>query len=139
MKSFDVVQIKYYTRALLLVVGLAVPLSTFGQWKAKAGAEFPDCMHGGAGDDLLAAGCATAQAMAFVPNELWIHQNDTVTWTMATDEAHTVTFLDQPLPATPGLAPYPAAQQRPSNAVGCTAYGAAISPNNSSYDPSGTL
>ena len=136
MKSFDVVQIKYYTRVLLLVVGLAVPLSTFGQWKAKAGAEFPDCMHGGAGDDLLAAGCAAAQAMAFVPNELWIHQNDTVTWTMATDEAHTVTFLNQPLPAAPG-APYPAAQQRPSNALGCSAYGAAISANNSSYDPSG--
>jgi plastocyanin len=95
-------------------------------------------MHGGAGDDLLASGCGAAQAMAFVPNELWIHQNDTVTWTMATDEAHTVTFLYQPQPASAG-APYPAAQQRPSNAVGCTAFGAAISANNSSYDPSGTV
>jgi plastocyanin len=119
---------------LLALALIAVPLNSSAQWNAKAGAEFPDCMHGGAGDDLLASGCGAAQAMAFIPNELWIHQNDTITWTMATDEAHTVTFLNQPLPAAPG-APYPAAQQRPSNAVGCTAYGAPASPNNSSYDP----
>jgi plastocyanin len=123
---------------LLALALIAIPINSQGQWKARAGAELPDCMHGGAGDDLLASGCATAQAMAFVPNELWIHQNDTVTWTMATDEAHTVTFLSQPLPAAPG-GPYPAAQQRPSNAVGCTAFGAPASPNNSSYDPNGQL
>jgi plastocyanin len=124
---------------LLALALLAVPLSSSAQWKAKAGAQFPDCMHGGAADDLLASGCGAGQAMAFIPNEIWIHQNDTITWTMATDEAHTVTFLNQPQPATLGAAPYPAAQQRPSNAVGCTAYGAPASPNNSSYDPNGIL
>ena len=42
MKSLDVVQMmKYYTRALLLVVGLAVPLSTFGQWQAKGARKAP--------------------------------------------------------------------------------------------------
>jgi plastocyanin len=33
------------------------------------------------------------QAMAFLPNELWIHAGDSVTWTSRTDEGHTVTFL----------------------------------------------
>ena len=124
---------------LLVLALLAIPLNSSGQWKAKAGAQFPDCMHGGAGDDLLASGCGATQAMAFVPNELWIHQNDSVTWTMATDEAHTVTFLYEPQPATIGTGPYPAAQQRPSNAAGCISYGNAISPNPASYDPSGVL
>jgi plastocyanin len=124
---------------LLALALISIPLNLHGQWKAKAGAQLPDCMHGAEGDDLLASGCAAAQAMAFVPNELWIHQNDSVTWTMATDEAHTVTFLYQPQPATVGVPPYPAAQQRPSNAVGCSAYGGAISADNSSYDPSGSL
>jgi plastocyanin len=75
--------------------------------------------------------------MAFLPNEIWIHQNDTITWKLATDEGHTVTFLYQPQPASLGVAPYPAAQQRPSNAVGCTVYGSATSPDGSAYDPSG--
>jgi len=138
MKSLDVVQMKYYTRALLLVVGLAVPLSTFGQWQAKAGAQSPDCLVGGDSDLKLASGCQAYQAMAFIPNEIWIHQNDSITWTRATDEGHTVTFLYQPQPATLGAPPYPAAQQRQSNAAGCTAYGSATTPDNSAYDPSGT-
>ena len=139
MKSLDVVQMmKNYTRALLLVVGLAVPLSTFGQWQAKVGAQSPDCLVGGDSDLKLASGCQAYQAMAFIPNEIWIHQNDSITWTRATDEGHTVTFLYQPQPATLGAPPYPAAQQRPSNAVGCTAYGSATIPDNSAYDPSGT-
>jgi len=102
MKSLDVVQMKYYTRVLLLVVGLAVPLSTFGQWQAKAGAQSPDCLVAGDSDLKLASGCQAYQAMAFMPNEIWIHQNDSITWTRATDEGHTVTFLYQPQPATLG-------------------------------------
>src|SRR2546421_4337957 len=77
--------------------------------------------------------------MAFVPNEIWIHENDSVTWKLATDEAHTVSFLYEPQSAIVGVLPYPVAQQRPSNAIGCTAYGSAMSPNPSAYDPSGTL
>src|SRR6516164_9492072 len=138
MKSLDVVQMmKNYTRALLLVVGLAVPLSTFGQWQAKVGAQSPDCLVGGDSDLKLASGCQAYQAMAFIPNEIWIHQNDSITWTHATDEGHTVTFLYEPQPATLGVGPYPAAQQRPSGAVGCTAYGGATSASGSAYDPSG--
>jgi hypothetical protein len=74
--------------------------------------------------------------MGFVPNEIWIHQNDSIKWTHATDEAHAVTFLYEPQPISPGAA-YPAAQQRPSGAVGCSAYGGVTSADDSAYDPSG--
>src|SRR5437762_2507547 len=33
------------------------------------------------------------QALAFLPNEVWVHTGDSVTWTFPTDEIHTVTFL----------------------------------------------
>jgi plastocyanin len=33
------------------------------------------------------------QAIAFLPNELWIHAGDSINWTSATGEMHTVTFL----------------------------------------------
>jgi plastocyanin len=33
------------------------------------------------------------QALAFLPNELWVHAGESVTWTFPTDEVHTVTFL----------------------------------------------
>jgi plastocyanin len=33
------------------------------------------------------------QALAFLPNEIWVHAGDSVTWNFVTDEAHTVTFL----------------------------------------------
>ena len=46
------------------------------------------------------------QALAFLPNELWVHTGESVTWTIPTDEIHTVTFLK------PG-------QVRPPFQVGC--------------------
>jgi len=49
------------------------------------------------------------QALAFLPNELWIHVGESVTWTFATDEVHTVTFLRT----------VPAPQIRPPIAAGC--------------------
>jgi plastocyanin len=33
------------------------------------------------------------QALAFLPNELWIHAGGSITWTQESDEIHTVTFL----------------------------------------------
>ncbi len=35
------------------------------------------------------------QALAFFPNELWVHVGDSITWTLPTHEIHTVTFLKQ--------------------------------------------
>ncbi len=51
------------------------------------------------------------QALAFLPNEIWIHVDDSITWTFPTGEIHTVTFLKQnatpqqlrpPRPGLPG-------------------------------------
>ncbi len=33
------------------------------------------------------------QVIAFLPNEVWIHAGDSVAFTVASDEPHTVTFL----------------------------------------------
>jgi plastocyanin len=40
------------------------------------------------------------QVLAFLPNEVWIHEGDSVGWSFPTDERHTVTFLtaSQPRP-----------------------------------------
>jgi plastocyanin len=73
-------------------------------WQATAGAQTPD---------------QAVQALAFLPNEIWIHAGDSITWTFPVTEPHTATFL------TPG----PPAQVRPSAAVGCpgtTASGSAF-------------
>ena len=42
MKTFNVIQMKLSWSWLLLLTLLAVPLTSFGQWKAKAGAQFPE-------------------------------------------------------------------------------------------------
>ena len=137
MKSLGSIPFSSTFRSVLLLGAFLIPQLTFGQWQARLGSQVPDCSAGAEGDVKLANGCQARQVMAFVPNEIWIHQNDSITWTHATDEGHTVTFLYQPQPATLGVGPYPAAQQRPSGAVGCTAYGGATSADGSAYDPSG--
>jgi plastocyanin len=49
------------------------------------------------------------QALSFLPNGLWIHVGDSITWTFPTAEIHTVTFLKQDTnpeqirPARPGV------------------------------------
>jgi plastocyanin len=63
------------------VLGLAFVLSPptlQAQWKAVIGADRAD---------------QGKQALAFLPNELWIHLGDDITWTSAVNEIHTVTFL----------------------------------------------
>lgn len=46
------------------------------------------------------------QALAFLPNEMWIHQGDSITWTFSANENHSVTFLK-------------VGQTRPTFAAGC--------------------
>jgi plastocyanin len=60
-------------------------------WQATAGAESPD---------------KKLQALAFLPNEIWIHAGDSITWTFPANEPHSVTFLK------PG-------QVRPTYTAGC--------------------
>ena len=75
-----------------LLIALTVPISALAEnWQVQVGAQAGDKAH---------------QALAFLPNELWIRAGDTITWTFPTSELHTVTFL------TPG-------QIRPSRLVGC--------------------
>jgi plastocyanin len=65
---------------LLALALFALPLNTCAQqkWSAQVGAETPDMGR---------------QALAFLPNELWIHAGDSVAWTFNSDEIHTVSFL----------------------------------------------
>jgi plastocyanin len=62
--------------ALFLLTSPAVRAQQ--NWKAKVGAQSAD---------------KSKQASAFLPNELWIHAGDTITWTFASDDIHTVSFL----------------------------------------------
>src|SRR6516165_5032240 len=73
--------------AWLMIAGAGKPLRA-EIWNTLAGAQSSD---------------KAEQAMAFLPNEVWIHAGDGIRWTVAADEIHTITFL------TPG----PPAQIRP--------------------------
>ena len=92
-------------RRLLLLAALIIPQAVHAEsWHATVGAQNHD---------------KGRQALAFLPNEIWIHAGDSITWTFAVDEIHTVSFL-QP------------AQIRPPFAVGCPG----TTPNDSSFNGS---
>jgi len=56
-------------RRMLPLAGLIVPQAVQGAtWQAIAGAQSADMGR---------------QALAFLPNELWIHAGDSITWTRA--------------------------------------------------------
>jgi plastocyanin len=86
-------------RWLLLSFFLVIPHITQAQWTASVGAQSAD---------------KGFQALAFLPNEIWIHAGDSITWTFEPDEIHTLTFLkaDQPRPffaeGCPGFSTDPA-------------------------------
>jgi plastocyanin len=46
-----------------------------------------------------------SQALAFLPNELWIHSGDTIHWIFPTHERHTLTFLRPGQIRPPAFAP----------------------------------
>ena len=95
-----------------LLLALLVPSSAWADtWQLQAGAERPD---GG------------RQALAFLPNEIWIHAGDSVRWTFPTHERHTLTFL------TPGQTRPPAFGPIFGVPVGCPG----ITPDGSSFDGS---
>jgi plastocyanin len=62
----------------ILMAGAATTTVQAAEWHAIAGAESPD--RGG-------------QALAFLPNEMWIHAGDSIRWSFPTHERHTVSFL----------------------------------------------
>jgi plastocyanin len=57
----------------------ATPNSGPAQWHATVGAQ---------------SGDKGRQALAFLPNEIWIHAGDSITWRWDADDVHTVTFLN---------------------------------------------
>jgi len=81
-------------RPVLILLTLAIPQLTQAQWQATVGAQ---------------SGDLAKQAMAFLPNEMWIHAGESITWTFDTAEPHTVTFLKT-------------GQVRPPDQVGCPGF-----------------
>src|SRR5262249_38629710 len=66
-------------RWMLLFAVLIVPQVLCGaEWFARVGAQSSD---------------KGRQALAFLPNEIWIHAGDSITWRFDVDEIHTVTFI----------------------------------------------
>ena len=66
------------TALMCLMVGAIAAPHANAQWQAHAGAQNHDMGR---------------QALAFFPNEMWIHAGDGITWTFDANEIHTVTFL----------------------------------------------
>ena len=66
--------------SLLLLAILSIPGTVRAQqdWKATVSGQSKDMGR---------------QAVAFLPNEFWIHAGDKITWTFASGDLHTVTFL----------------------------------------------
>jgi plastocyanin len=62
----------------MLMAEVVAPAAQAKDWQAVVGAQSRDLGN---------------QALAFLPNELWIHAGDSIRWTFTTNEIHTVTFL----------------------------------------------
>ena len=67
-----------FMAAAILMAVAATNTARADVWTASVGAQSQD---------------KGKQALAFLSNELWIHVGDSVRWTAATDELHTVSFL----------------------------------------------
>jgi plastocyanin len=85
MKRFESIRFSAVFTWMLVPVVLIVPKAAKAagaEWQASVGAQNQD---------------AAKQAMAFLPNELWIYAGDSIAWTSKAGEGHTVTFLKQDL------------------------------------------
>ena len=100
---------KFSWQCALLIALSAPGLSSAETWQLQAGAESPN---------------RGTQALAFLPNEIWIHTGDTVRWTFPTHERHTLTFLK------PGQTRPPAFGPTFGVLVGCPG----ITPDDQSFD-----
>jgi plastocyanin len=99
-----------FTLAALLMAG-AVATAHAEEWRVLVGVE---------------SGNRGSQALAFLPNELWIHAGDTIHYTYPTHERHTLTFLKPGQTRPPGFGPTFGV------VVGCPG----VTPDGSSYDGS---
>lgn len=80
MKKANPISARLFSLAFIALAAISVSQTVYAQqnWQAKVGAETQDMGR---------------QALAFLPNEIWIHAGDSVTWTFNSDEIHTVSFL----------------------------------------------
>jgi len=78
MKIFNSIRCLSVLRWMLALAVVISPSAAQAQWHAVVGAQSKDMGH---------------QALAFLPNEIWIHAGDDITWTVDADEIHTITFL----------------------------------------------
>lgn len=79
-------------RQWALLIAFLLPSAALADtWQLQVGAQNGDRAH---------------QALAFLPNEIWIHAGDSITWSFPSNEVHTVTFLAQ-------------GQVRPNRFTGC--------------------
>ena len=70
-------QMASYALAILMAGATATTVQAT-DWNVIAGVESPD---------------RGSHGLAFLPNEIWVHPGDTIHWTFATHEKHTLTFL----------------------------------------------
>ena len=83
-------QMASFAVAAILMAGAAARTLQATEWKAIAGAESPD---------------RGSQALAFLPNEFWIHAGDSIRWSFATHERHSLTLLTPGQTRPPGFGP----------------------------------
>ena len=96
---------------IILTAGTITGTVQAKEWQSIAGAESPD---------------RGSQALAFLPNELWVHSGDSIRWTFPTHERHTLTFLKPGQTRPPGFGPTFGIP------VGCPG----VTPDGSSFDGS---
>jgi plastocyanin len=82
--------IALFPMAAILMAGAAATTVQAKEWLAIAGAESP---------------ARGSQALAFLPNQLWIQAGDSIRWTFPTHERHTLTFLKPGQTRPPGFGP----------------------------------
>ena len=97
--------------AAAMVIGGAAGTVQATEWQSIVGAESPD---------------RGSEALAFLPNELWIHPGDSIRWVYPTHERHTLTFLKPGQTRPPGFGPTFGV------VVGCPG----VTPDGSSFDGS---
>ena len=99
MKRLDLVRFRPILCWMSVLAVLLVPSAVQAQWEGTVGAQSHD---------------KGRQALAFLPNELWIHAGDSIEWKFPTDEIHTVTFLT-PGQVRPSFAPPPCPTTNPTS------------------------
>jgi plastocyanin len=90
MIAFNLIRFSTTFRWTLALSVLIIPELVQAQWQVSVGAESPN---------------RGSQALAFLPNELWVHTGDSILWTFPTHERHTLTFLKPGQTRPPGFGP----------------------------------